>query len=316
MKENMKNKLFYSTILILAVLLASCAPQATPVALTSAPVANTQAPAIPNTGPSSSGSSDTVMVANNPTLGNILVDSNGMTLYLFMKDNGTTTACTGTCAQNWPALTNASPSAGSGADMSMLGTAPGTNQVTYNGHLLYTFAKDKNPGDINGEGLLGAWYAVSPAGDPVKPAAAANTPVATPTAANTTSMSSDTVMVANNPTLGNILVDSSGMTLYLFLKDNGTTTACTGVCAQNWPALTNASPTAGNGVDATLLGTVPDTNQVTYNGHLLYTFANDQNPGDVNGEGLLSAWYAVSPTGEAVKAASNAAAPTQGSNGY
>lgn len=309
----MKNKLFISTILTLIVLLSACAPQ--PVA-TSAPATETQAPIIPNTGSSSSGSGATVMVADNPALGNILVDANGMTLYMFLKDNGTTTACTGSCAQNWPALTSASPSAGSGVEASLLGTAPSTNQVTYHGHLLYTFAKDKKPGDSNGEGLLGAWYAVSPVGDPVKTAATASTPAAPATEASTTSMSSDMVMVANNPTLGNILVDASGMTLYLFLNDNGTTTACTGICAQNWPALTSASPTAGNGVDATLLGTVPDSNQVTYNGHLLYTFANDQNPGDVNGEGLQGAWYAVSPTGEAVKAAGNASGPTQSSNGY
>jgi predicted lipoprotein with Yx(FWY)xxD motif len=169
----MKNKLFLSTILTLAVLLAACAPQAAP---TSAPAAATQAPIIPNTGSSSSGSGDTVMVTNNPTLGNILVDSNGMTLYLFLKDNGTTTACTGTCAQNWPALTSASPSAGSGADATILGTVPDTNQVTYHGHLLYTFAKDKNPGDVNGEGLLNAWYAVSPTGEAVQPASAAASP--------------------------------------------------------------------------------------------------------------------------------------------
>jgi len=309
----MKNKLFFSTILTLAVLLAACAPQTAP---TSAPAANTQAPIIPNTGSSSSSSSDTVMVANNPTLGNILVDANGMTLYLFLKDNGTTTACTGTCAQNWPALTSASPNAGSGADASMLGTAPSTNQITYNGHLLYTFAKDANPGDVNGEGLLDAWYAVSPSGDPVKPAASASA-AATPTAeSNAASMSGDTVMVANNPTLGNILVDANGMTLYLFLKDNGTTTACTGTCAQNWPALTSASPNAGSGADATLLGTVPDTNQVTYNGHLLYTFVKDKSPGDVSGEGLQNAWYAVSSTGEAVQPAGAAASPTKSGNGY
>jgi predicted lipoprotein with Yx(FWY)xxD motif len=308
----MKNKLFLSTILTLAVLLAACAPAAAP---TYAPAANTQAPLIPNTGgSSSSGGSDTVMVANNPTLGNILVDSNGMTLYLFLKDNGTTSACTSTCAQNWPALTNASPSAGSGADASMLGTAPSTNQVTYNGHLLYTFVKDAKPGDVNGEGLLSAWYAVSPTGDPVKPAAnAAATPT---TGANTASISSGTVMIVNNPTLGNILVDANGMTLYMFLKDNGTTTACTDTCAQNWPALTSASPTAGSGADTTILGTVPDTNQVTYNGHLLYTFAKDKNPGDINGEGLLNAWYAVSPTGEAVQPAKAAASPTKSGNGY
>jgi predicted lipoprotein with Yx(FWY)xxD motif len=313
----MKRKLLVPLMLGLTLVLAACGTQATP---TPAAAPNTPAPIIPNTGSSASGSSDTVMVVNNPTLGNILVDSNGMTLYMFLKDNGTTSACTGTCAGNWPALTNASPSAGSGADASLLGTAPSTNQVTYNGHLLYTFINDKKPGDVNGEGLLNAWYAVSPSGEPVKPTSNASA-AATPTAeASAASMSGDTVMVVKNPTLGNILVDSNGMTLYMFLKDNGTTSACTGTCAGNWPALTSASPTAGSGADATLLGTVPDTNQVTYNGHLLYTFAKDKNPGDINGEGLLNAWYAVSPTGEAVQPANAAASPTQSSsqssNGY
>jgi len=257
-----------------------------------------------------------VMVADNPALGNILVDSNGMTLYLFLKDNGTTTACTGSCVQNWPALISSSPSAGSGADASLLGTAPGTNQVTYNGHLLYTFAKDANPGDVNGEGLLNAWYAVSPTGDPVKPGSEASAPATPAVEATAVTTSSDTVMVSNNPALGNILVDPSGMTLYLFLLDNGTTSACTGYCARNWPAFSSASPAAGDGVDPSLLETVPDTNQVTYNGHLLYTFAQDTSPGDVNGEGLQGAWYAISPTGEAVNPASNAPAPTQDDSPY
>jgi predicted lipoprotein with Yx(FWY)xxD motif len=311
----MRRKLLVPLMLGLTLVLAACGTQATP---TPAAAPNTPAPIIPNTGSSSSSSGDTVMVVNNPKLGNILVDSNGMTLYMFLKDNGTTSACTGTCAGNWPALTNASPSAGSGADASLLGTAPSTNQVTYNGHLLYTFVKDKNPGDVNGEGLLSAWYVVSPSGEPVKPTSNTSA-AATPTAAaSAASMSGDTVMVVNNPTLGNILVDSNGMTLYMFLKDNGTTSACTGTCAQNWPALTSASPTAGSGTDASLLGTTPDTNQVTYNGHLLYTFINDKKSGDINGEGLLGAWYAVSPTGEPVQAAAaNAtAAPTKSGNGY
>ena len=162
----MKNKFTVTFLLALTVILAACAPQAVP---TPAPVANTPASVVPDTGSSSSGNADTVMVANNLTLGDILVDSNGMTLYLFLKDNGTSTACTGTCAKNWPSLTNSSPSAGNGVDASMLGAAPGTNQVSYNGHLLYTFVKDQNPGDVNGEGLQDAWYAVSASGEPVNP---------------------------------------------------------------------------------------------------------------------------------------------------
>lgn len=183
----MRKNLLVTLGLGLVLVLAACAPQATP---TSAPAISTQAPVNSNTSSSTSNNSassssasssstgsngDTVTVADNPTLGKILVDSNGMTLYLFLKDNGAVTACTGTCAQNWPALNSASPVAGSGTDPNLLETAT-NNQVTYNGHLLYTFVKDKKPGDVNGEGLLSAWYAVSPSGNPVKPGSVAASP--------------------------------------------------------------------------------------------------------------------------------------------
>ena len=81
---------------------------------------------------------------------------------------------------------------------------------------------------------------------------------------------------------------ATGMTLYLFTKDEGTTTACTGECAANWPPIVAEDPTGGDGIDAALLGTADgiEPNQVTYNGHLLYYFANDTAPGDTNGVGL------------------------------
>jgi predicted lipoprotein with Yx(FWY)xxD motif len=107
-------------------------------------------------------------------LGEILVNSQGRTLYLFQKDSGTTSTCTGACASNWPPLrVNGKPTVGSGADASVVGTSArpdGTQQVTYDGHPLYLFVGDKNSGDTNGEGLTafgGSWYAVSPAGNEV-----------------------------------------------------------------------------------------------------------------------------------------------------
>jgi predicted lipoprotein with Yx(FWY)xxD motif len=107
----------------------------------------------------------TVAVADNPAQGSILVDGQGRTLYLFEHDKGTTSACTGACAQVWPALTAAAPTAGTGADASLLGTASGqvAQQVTYAGHLLYTYSGDAAPGDVKGVGIPG-WYPVSPSG--------------------------------------------------------------------------------------------------------------------------------------------------------
>jgi predicted lipoprotein with Yx(FWY)xxD motif len=110
-----------------------------------------------------------VSVLHDAKLGDHLVGPDGHSLYLFEKDTGTTTACTGACATAWPALASMSLSAGSGVDATKLSSANGQvpNQVVYNGHLLYYFAKDKAPGDLNGVGLP-SWYAVSPAGTAIE----------------------------------------------------------------------------------------------------------------------------------------------------
>jgi predicted lipoprotein with Yx(FWY)xxD motif len=105
------------------------------------------------------------------SLGRILVNSSGHTLYLFGKDKNGKSSCSGMCASFWPPLiTTGKPRAGTGAKASLLGTtkrADGRLQVTYNHHPLYTFKKDTKKGQTNGEGLsaFGAkWYAVSLAG--------------------------------------------------------------------------------------------------------------------------------------------------------
>jgi predicted lipoprotein with Yx(FWY)xxD motif len=109
-------------------------------------------------------------------LGDVLVDRQGRTLYLFERDSGTMSACTGACAVNWPPLrVRGTPLVGSGANSSDVGRTArpdGISQLTYNGHPLYTFVNDKKPGDTNGEGINafgGSWFAVSPAGAEVAP---------------------------------------------------------------------------------------------------------------------------------------------------
>jgi predicted lipoprotein with Yx(FWY)xxD motif len=115
--------------------------------------------------------SSTVVSTAKTSLGRILVNSRGHTLYLFAKDTNGKSHCTGMCATFWPPLiASGKPRAVSGVKASLLGTtrrADGRRQVTYNHHPLYTFVKDKRKGQTNGEGLnaFGAkWYAVSPAG--------------------------------------------------------------------------------------------------------------------------------------------------------
>jgi predicted lipoprotein with Yx(FWY)xxD motif len=120
-----------------------------------------------------SGQAATVGVENS-ALGKILDDSKGDTLYLFAKDSGTKSACSGACASAWPPLrASGKVTVGSGASASMVGTTPrsdGKPQVTYNGHPVYTFTGDNSPGDTSGQGVnaFGArWYVLSPAGSQV-----------------------------------------------------------------------------------------------------------------------------------------------------
>jgi predicted lipoprotein with Yx(FWY)xxD motif len=121
------------------------------------------------------------------SLGSILVDSQGRTLYLFKADSATKSACTGACATAWPPLlANGKPTAGAGLNASKLGTitrSGGQRQVTYNGHPLYTFVMDTKPGDTTGQGVVAfgaGWFAVSPAGNQISSAKPAPKPAATP----------------------------------------------------------------------------------------------------------------------------------------
>ncbi len=118
-------------------------------------------------------------------------------------------------------------------------------------------------------------------------------------------VSSGATVSATNGDLGRMLVDANGRTLYLFLSDNGGASTCYGDCAANWPALTvNGKASAGDGVDASLLGTAErkdGSTQVTYAGHPLYTFAGDTAAGQTNGEGIGNTWFAVSPQGTPLK---------------
>lgn len=110
---------------------------------------------------------------------------------------------------------------------------------------------------------------------------------------------SATVMVSENATLGKFLVDSKGLTLYLFTKDSPNKTTCFDNCLVNWPPLlVSGTPTAGAGVDDSRLGTIvrPDgATQVTYNGMPLYYFIGDSQPGQTNGQNVGSVWFVVAP---------------------
>ena len=127
-----------------------------------------------------------LVTSSSTSLGPILVDSRGHTLYLFEKDKSGKSACSGKCAGAWPPLvTQGKPLAGAGLEASLLGTtrrADGRLQVTYHGHPLYTFFMDTKKGQVHGENVDafgGEWYAVSRAGTEVEPHAAPTTTTTT-----------------------------------------------------------------------------------------------------------------------------------------
>jgi predicted lipoprotein with Yx(FWY)xxD motif len=125
---------------------------------------NTTSP--PNVGPGSSG---TTISTGTTSLGTVLTDSRGFTLYYFLPEkNSTIGACTGGCLTAWPPLTvTGTPSAASGATgtlatVSVMVNGAAATEVTYNGWPLHTFASDTAAGQTGGNGVSGMWFAAMP----------------------------------------------------------------------------------------------------------------------------------------------------------
>ncbi|HMQ25496.1 MAG TPA: hypothetical protein PKA98_05870 [Acidimicrobiales bacterium] len=111
-----------------------------------------------------------VALAEVDDLGEVLVDAEGFTLYLFAQDDGTTSACSGPCLDSWPpAVADGEPEAGEGVDASLLSVADAAapDQLVYNGHLLYRFSGDAAPGEANGAAIP-SWNAVDADGNAVQ----------------------------------------------------------------------------------------------------------------------------------------------------
>lgn len=135
-----------------------------------------------------------------------------------------------------------------------------------------------------------------------------------------------TVVQTRDTSLGRILVDAQGRSLYLFAKDSGPASTCTGSCASVWPPVpVAATPTVSGSASAADLGVIAGSDgvkQLAYAGHPLYYFAGDSKAGQTRGEAIDefgARWYVVDPAGAAVTSlSSNPAgnAPTSPSGGY
>src|ERR1700674_2671849 len=162
----MRSRDFLAGAIGTAALLAAACGGSSPSTAAASPSAS------PVASPSASpGATGTTIAVATSKLGQILVDGNGMTVYLFVADTGTTSTCYTSCATIWPpVLTTGAPQAGAGATATQLGTTTRTDskvEVTYAGHPLYYFVQDKAAGDTTGQrinGFGGLWWVLSPAG--------------------------------------------------------------------------------------------------------------------------------------------------------
>ncbi|MGW6354762.1 SCO0930 family lipoprotein [Streptomyces sp. NPDC055092] len=107
-----------------------------------------------------------------PKLGEIIVDKNGMTVYRFLKDSAwpIKSNCVDTCAENWPAVAPVAKNDTKGIlkkGFMTYNRPDGGKQQTINCWPIYTYSGDKKPGDTNGQGVGGTWYAAAPDGKPV-----------------------------------------------------------------------------------------------------------------------------------------------------
>ncbi|MFH9470531.1 SCO0930 family lipoprotein [Streptomyces clavifer] len=106
-------------------------------------------------------------VRKDPKLGDIVVDKRGMTVYRFKKDSAwpMKSACTGDCLKKWPVVSPVEKNDVDGVTTKGFTTfdrPDGIKQQSLDCWPIYTFSGDAEPGDTNGQGVGGTWYAVSP----------------------------------------------------------------------------------------------------------------------------------------------------------
>ena len=225
-------------------------------------------------------------------VGPILVDPSGLTLYMFTKDVDGESTCAGECLANWPAaVVEGEPDVGD-LDASLFSTVASTDGATMlkvGDWPLYTFAGDAAPGDMNGQGVGGVWWVVTPNGNPIAHASVVETD------------------------LGPTVVNGLGMTLYAFLNDTEGVPTCAGDCLVNWPAALVETGEAAGG--SSVPGSAPEAEapqlfvgdldpalfsvvegQLKMGDWPLYLFAGDSAAGDVNGQAVGDVWFARRPT--------------------
>ncbi len=153
--------------------------------------------------------------------------------------------------------------------------------------------------------VLAACSSTPTTSSPAPAAASTSSTSAAASASDSSSVTAaaSTVKVATT-SLGSVVVDGQGRTLYMFTKDTkgSGTSSCTGQCLAAWPPLLADAPPTANGVAGTLgtITTASGKKQVTLGGWPLYYYAKDTKLGDTTGQDVGKVWFVLDPTGTPV----------------
>lgn len=261
-----KRLFFFSVIVFLTIIIAGCTQQQYQ------PQASVQTPQPTGVQPSYT------IGTNSSSLGTILVDNQGKTLYYFAMDTpgSNNSSCYGQCAVYWPVFfvdPITVPSSLSVTEFSSITRDDGSKQTTFRGWPLYYYKGDKNIGDVNGENVTNNWFVVRP---------------------------DETVMISQKKNLGLFLTDRSGRTLYYFAKDTPMVSTCTDSCLTKWPDFSAEPPVAPSILkpsDFSAISRPDGMKQTAFMGRPLYYYSGDTMPGDVNGQGFNGVWFVANVSG-------------------
>lgn len=261
--KNLKNKLVYGWVAIIALVLVSCNDNDDDYSGT--PITDTSS----------------VRLANDAALGSILVDGNGNSLYFFSRDTKDNSECVDGCLDAWPVFYDANITVGTGLDANDFATitrTDGAQQTTYKGWPLYYFANDGAPGDTNGDGVGGVWFISKPDYSVMY--------------ANAQLVGNDGNNYLEDYTVGDgstsYIVSFGGRTMYTFVNDTDGTNNFTAADFSNnsvWPIVEIGLDQIPSILDTADFGVINvfGRNQLTYKGWPLYYFGQDTLRGDNKG---------------------------------
>ncbi|MDY7085057.1 MAG: hypothetical protein SYR96_08130 [Actinomycetota bacterium] len=233
-------------------------------------------------------------------IGETVTDVTGFTLYTFVKDpaDPPSSQCTGECTRSWPPLLiqpggRVFVDGMKTDDIAAIRRPDGGVQVTIGGHPAYRFSGDTVPGDLNGHGADGAWFAFSPAGKAIDALiGVAELKDAKPDRTST--------LTAKKGKDGPIVVDDEGATVYRFDQDDTDPPAsnCKGACAALWQPVVAKSggKVKLKGIDKDRvwwLSRKDGTKQVTLDGSPLYRNVADKSTDTIISSAAVQGWTAA-----------------------